>query len=378
MRVIAQNHLIFDNIRKEYFSLRDWPTLDDEYEYILVTKPNLGNIQVICTNELEIVHRNNITYGTWYTTHAKNCVAYTYDKDTGVFLSPEILENDWVAGNNPYWDYTTTACWANKDIYCKNSDGTEYVAVPGSSLRSLVIEYGWSDGGKDDVISDITTPDFVKGWSAAGSWRCVVKEASVGDVVFQWLDNGSTTQEVKSYTGTGDIHSDYKPSLDKIGSYGVYCKVIDSSGNECRTDVLYWNVIGDTSLVTDIVLSASPDTVTPGEHSSIFVKVKGIGYYLPAWNVQIDGHNSQKTNIAREGNFCNVWVSEDETAEYITVTATSVQDQTITASAIININHSTTEPGNGTDSEPGIEDEQIRLAFLKGYAAARALFGGGG
>ena len=126
------------------------------------------------------------------------------------------------------------------------------------------------------------------------------------------------------------------------------------------------------SSVTDIALYANPGTVVPGGRSTVEVSVNGTGNYSQAFTAKIEGNNSRNTYIVAGSNFCNVWVGNNETAEYVTVTATSVQDPTVTAAVNIYIDQ------DGTAPEPGSDDEQLQLAFLKGYAAARALFGGGG
>ena len=127
-----------------------------------------------------------------------------------------------------------------------------------------------------------------------------------------------------------------------------------------------------TSTVTNIDLYANPDTVAPGGRSTIEVSVNGTGYYSQAITAKLEGNTSLDTILIAGVYSGNVWVGQDETAEYVTVTVISEQDPSISASVRIYIDQ------DGTAPDPGSHEEQLRRAFLQGYAAARALFGGGG
>lgn len=126
-----------------------------------------------------------------------------------------------------------------------------------------------------------------------------------------------------------------------------------------------------TSSVTGITLSVFPETVLPGRYAAIYVTVNGVGDYSQKFTAQISGHNSADTQLVAGGYSCNLWVSEDETADSILVSVASVQDPTVTASAVVMVNYS------GTEEDPTTEEpttEELQQTFWNGYSAARAHF----
>jgi hypothetical protein len=123
----------------------------------------------------------------------------------------------------------------------------------------------------------------------------------------------------------------------------------------------------ETSLVTGIDLHVYPETVVPGGRATVEVSVNGIGNYSQAFTARLSGNSSPETELFSAGYSCNVWIAEEETAEYVLVTVASVQDPTITATEMIYIDYS------GTEDE-GTTQQQLQRAFWKGFAAARAYF----
>ena len=119
--------------------------------------------------------------------------------------------------------------------------------------------------------------------------------------------------------------------------------------------------------VTSIDLEVNPSTVAPGGHSTIKVTVNGTGEYSHLFSAEMSGNASYKTFLIDGMSSCNVWVGSDETAEQLTVTVTSMQDTSVSATATITIDHSAEEDVTTA--------EQLQTAFWQGYAAARALFG---
>lgn len=365
--------------------LPDWAL---QYDQVTVHDPNLGSTYLLAFDITKRSYSWNITYGYIRTTNAVNGVRsiLTY----GEWSDPEPFESEWIWTSSPYVDHSYKPCWTNKDIYgwgsSKDPNVEEYLVTAATKPLELVLETGWTDYGSDGQIMDLTdrTLTVPQGSSVAGAFRCSVIGASAESFTFEWYENGKLVSTRKNRT-----YSDYKPSAKKTGSFNIHCKVTSSDGVSLETDSMYWKVVtsgsggggsgGGTedevigggiilsSRVTDIVLTVSPDTVVPGGHSLIEVSVNGIGNYSQAFTAQIGGYASAATHLVTGGYGCNVWIAEDETADYVLVTVTSVQDPTITATEMIYIDQSATE-------EEDTAADKLQIAYWKGFATARAYF----
>ena len=369
-----------------YPPLPDWTS---GYAIVSIHDPNLSLAYLIAAKDYKITSSWNITYDYMFTTSPVDGVmSRLVLGDSGYEWSAPEPTDHYIWTNSPYIDGSNLPLWANTDIYCvlRNSNSgsddyikkNKYVALAGS--EPVKIELGWTDYGSDGRIMDLTdrTLNVPQGLSVAGAFRCSVSGATES-ITFKWYDSGTLVRTQKSGTC-----SDYKPPANKTGHRWIWCEVIFSSGFSTSTDWMGWNVavydpggggsdggtddevIGGgiilSSRVTDIVLTVSPDTVVPGGHSLIEVSVNGIGNYSQAFTAQIGGYASAATHMVTGGYTCNVWIAEDETADYVLVTVTSVQDPTITATTMIFIDQSATE-------DDGTEAEQLRRAFWAGFAA---------
>ena len=381
-----------------------WGRLPDwvwDYKYVTIHNPNLGNSYLLAFNGMRRSYSSNITYGYIRTTYATNGVKCIYDGGWG---EPTAIGSEWIWTSSPYVDHSYGPCWTNTDIYGWGSredpNAEDYLARAATEPIELVIESGWTDYGSDGKISDLTNRNLTiyQGWSVAGSLRCRVNKSSADSFRFEWYEKGKLV-----FTQNFGTYSDYKPSSEKLGTSNIYCAVtaLDSEGQPIQIPVyvmISWeyrdlvmttptvgvNVVaydsggngsggtpgdnigssGDitSSLVTDISLSVHPDTVVPGGHSTVEVTVNGTGNYSRAFTAQIGGHASSGTHLVKGGYSCNVWVAEDETADFVLVNVASVQDPTVTATEMIYIDHT------GTEEEKTTE-ENLRLAFWKGFAS---------
>lgn len=372
-----------------YCNLRlpDWVW---DYDQVTIHDPNLGDTFILAFNKVTKSHSNNILYGELCTTTAVGVISYP----SGSGWSEPVSGSHWIWTNSPYVDGSTGPCWTSKDIYGWNTSGKEWVDQGATEPKELVIESGWTDYGPDEELLDLTgrTLDILQGMSVAGVFRCKVNASNAENFRFEWYENGnlvSTQQNNRTY-------SDYRPSSAKTGENNCYCMVtaLDAEGNPLKisvyanlswrnanlaltTDYFRWKVVpydynipAVESRVTGIALTVSPDTTVPGGHSFINVSVTGTGSYNPDFTAQISNHASPNTLLVTGDYGGNVWIGEDETADYVLVTVASVQDPTITATEMIYIDHS------GTVPDPGSTEEQIQLAYWKGFAAAKAMYGG--
>ncbi len=100
----------------------------------------------------------------------------------------------------------------------------------------------------------------------------------------------------------------------------------------------------------------SPDSIICGCPVIITAVVKGNGDYDETATVTINGQYSNSTTLTKlePGNNFMLGCGKDETAEYITVTATSVQDTTLTATKEIKVLPSSYDPS--TDNPGGNDD----------------------
>ena len=241
--------------------------------------------------------------------------------------------------------------------------------------------YGWIyyDGFFDDqdqyLQSQNGLKEFIKDSSVTGAWRCKTIEFEA--VSFKWYK-----EDVLISEQSGGEYSDLVPSVDKVGQFWYRCEATAADGTIFKTGSMIAVVKGDDSsnpgdggsggdgtdnYVTDISLTVNPDTVPPGGHALFAVDVNGIGNYDPSFTAQINGHTSANTKLSQALIGGNLLVGTDETADYVLLTVASVQAPDITATEMIYIDHS------GTGDGIGITEEQLRLAFWKGYAAAKAM-----
>lgn len=268
--------------------------------------------------------------------------------------------------------------WVNKDI--PNSSGT---IVFSTSDRGIV-EYGFWDGGTGDSLN-ITKFTVPQGFHVAGKWRCIVSGTDSPVARMEWYRNN-----VLISTETGKSESECRPTADNVGVFTYHCVITFENGKSVTAGDMIMAVEAyepgidpggggypdpggggggndETPLVTGIGLNVYPRTVVPGGRATVEVSVYGVGNYSQAFTAELSGNASAETELVAGENRCNVWISEEETADYVLITVTSEQDPYITATEMVYIDH------DGMTEEDTTE-EQLQGTFWKGYAAARAYF----
>lgn len=275
-----------------------------------------------------------------------------------------------------YSGYSKPSYWVNIDLPDKAGNVLIYGREPAT------VEYGFWDGGEGDALSimKFTVP---QGFHVAGVWKCIVTAADSPVVNMEWYRNN-----VLISTVTGRSASECRPTADSIGTFTYKCVVTFEDGKSVTVDDMIMAVEAyepgvdpgggdnpgggggdddETPLVTGIGLNVYPRTVVPGGHATAEVKVYGIGNYSQAFTAELSGNASSETKLVAGENSCNVWISEEETADYVLITVTSEQDPYITATEMVYIDHE-------GDAEESPTAWKIQMAYWRGFAAARAYF----
>ena len=160
----------------------------------------------------------------------------------------------------------------------------------------------------------------------------------------------------------------------EIHDYGIYA---DHAG---AIDPEY--VSGDLKI-------SSPDSVKRGSYIGIACYIAN-GYYLD-FTCTVSGQSSSETKLLDDtDDVIMLYCGADELADSLHIEVTSVETAEFpskTASKTITVTGGNSGGGSGgypggypdgSESDPETPEEYIRMAFWKGYAAAKALFGGGG
>lgn len=124
----------------------------------------------------------------------------------------------------------------------------------------------------------------------------------------------------------------------------------------------------DTSGVTDIQVSMYPEEVAPGGHAIFEVLVVGEGNYSSEYTLELNGQESEDTYVVEGRGLGNIWVAEDETADFVLLTVTSVENPLIQTSEMLYINQDAV-------IEPEATAEQLQRSYMQGMATAKAYFG---
>lgn len=214
-----------------------------------------------------------------------------------------------------------------------------------------------------------------------------------------WYEDGTAVQTAtKSDTVVSDAYTPNSGSLP-LGTHEYYCVVTDGT-TELVSDTLTLTVMGDDAEqpggdggddgggdsggdipvengITDISLTINPGTVYPGGVAFFEVTVNGVGDYNGEYTLELTENVSEYTEAVRinelmptidDNGMGGIIVSDDETADYVMLTATSVENPLISATEMLYIDQSVKE-GEETEAT------QMKRAFLSGYSAMRALFG---
>lgn len=277
-----------------------------------------------------------------------------------------------------YWSLTgdVSDVWVNRDL------PNQYGTIVFRTNDRGTVEYGFWDGGEGDALSimKFTVP---QGFHVAGKWRCIVSGTDSPVAKMEWYRNN-----VLISTETGKSESECRPTADSVGTFTYKCVITFENGKSVTAGGMTMAVEAyepgedpgggdnpgggggdddETPLVTGIGLNVYPRTVVPGGHATVEVKVYGIGNYSQAFTAELSGNASSKTKLVAGENSCNVWISEEETAEYVLITVTSEQDPYITATEMVYIDHE-------GDAEESPTAWKIQMAYWRGFAAARAYF----
>lgn len=325
-------------------------------------------------NSWSFTSGSNATYGTWHNTVVANGKRCKYQN--GAWGSAVSAGGEYLYDEYPYNTTEEGTIWSSVDIPCVNDAGEERIVIKGSAPYYFMIGYDWTDFGQDaadDTVDDISNEssmlngDLYYGWSVAGAFRCIASASDSEAFTFEWYMNG-----VLAHTDTGVTKSTFRPRSNQLGTDNYYCRVTSGTGNTLTTDTFTRNVVeydsgsGDDSgegekesYVSGIPLDVSKDTVFPGEQVTIVVTVEGVGNYSKAFTTAVSGNNATGTTLTVNGRVCTLTIGADETADSILFT---VEASGVSESAVILVRHDT--------------PERLQAAFLKGYAAAKALQGG--
>lgn len=121
------------------------------------------------------------------------------------------------------------------------------------------------------------------------------------------------------------------------------------------------------SYVDDILVAVVPETAVPGSRAFYQVNVTGSGSYSRAYTVALSNQESLYTKVTDGNGSGNVWIAEDETADFVLLTATSVEEPLIQTSVMLYIDHETVV-------DPVATTEQLQRAFQQGCATAKVYF----
>ena len=128
------------------------------------------------------------------------------------------------------------------------------------------------------------------------------------------------------------------------------------------------DIIIDTSAVTDIIVSIIPMEVTPGGHAFFEVLVTGTGNYSGEYTLELNGQESPDTYFTKGSGVGNIWIAEDETADFVLLTATSVENPLIQTTEMLYIDQTAVV-------DPVATADQLQRAYMQGYATAKAYLG---
>lgn len=315
--------------------------------------------------------------------------------------------------------------WAASDVrnmvgyslYLPDYDGTYMEgSIPvylGESAEDIlnVIAYGWNSDGNVDTdvpeVKDGTLPlitgEDAERWRIQATLIFYASTAEGNSITVKWYKNGVLWDEVTTKT---NIY--YRKRVDRedaTGEYTYHAEILVNGISVRTMDAMTFTVIewdlpnnkptdgsGDGSgggsggyvsggsytgdFVGGISISMSPDTVRPGGHAYFDVAVTGYGNYSSDYTLELTMQESPDTQLVAISDFMPVIsdnrigcivVAEDETADFVMLTATSTQDSLIQTTEMLYIDHSAVEGG-------GTTPEQLQIAFWKGHATARAYF----
>lgn len=128
---------------------------------------------------------------------------------------------------------------------------------------------------------------------------------------------------------------------------------------------------------------ADYDDILNGSYVDYEMTLSGQGEINPLYRTEL----LRNENCDDDGTISSVnytlYCGKYETAETLTLTATPISAPWVTATKTITVYGEVSDDdddagGDDTGEDSESTDEQLRLAFLKGVATAKALFGGGG
>lgn len=331
-----------------------------------------------------------------YWTSGKNYAFRENAEGAYIYFNPNTAFDGWTIDSEykvntgeqlkPSWGgMSGDTIWANFDIY-SYSDGTTLfyqaqepvlwdsvsdisINCPDSVARGLFIGISAMVTGVGDYNSDYTLTLSGQGANSNPIDATTLYRNATGDsTVYQLFCSKTEASESLTLTAASVAN----PSVTATKTIAVTGDIDDGSGGDSGGDSGDSGETGgggvDTSGVTDIQITMFPDTVCPGGHALFEVLVSGTGNFNSDYTLELHGQESADTFVVEGRGIGDIWVAEDETADFVLLTATSVEEPLIQSSEMLYIDHETVE-------EPAATSEQLQRAFMQGYAAARAYLG---
>lgn len=302
-------------------------------------------------------------------------VTYEYHPGNNFWSGPS-QEKTWKPGDNGVGT-STPWIWSNYDVlYCNSSTVWQktYEPIPISYVRIVdplnlyTIQFNNSFGFASCLA-------FVEGSASGNRWAWTAKITGNTSSQSRILRSSETDCMFTIFLAPDEKATSIEITVTSIEDETVSASqtfsVVSGNSNGGDSGGSGGGDSGDIepSLITNIELFIQPDELVPGGHAVASVIVSGTGEYNQDFTVEISGSNSLKTCFIKGIAYHNIWVGEDETAEFILVTVTSVQDPSMSETEMIYIDHS------GTTVDPGATVEQLQRAYWNGYSAAKALYG---
>lgn len=338
---------------------------------------------------------------------------------TYVGTTYKLVGENWVKADTQFkiYEYITEAeniIWASlevKEIRVEGvvtslsktyMEGSPPVFVSDYPDLPTVTHYGWDDGG-DPIsasIGDLHVPKISGEWEKFFrlSVRVICHATVPGDgvITVDWYKNGELW---KSGSAIGSIKNSQQFNTAEEDTITFYAVVTHDNGEYQRSvtlppinvivvpwdlpnnkpigggdgntdypDFIEDGIYEEIPYVDDILVAIIPETVVPGSKAFYQVNVTGSGNYSKEYTVALSNQESLDTIVTDGNGSGNVWIAEDETADFVLLTATSVQEPLIQTSVMLYIDHEAV-------IEPEATAEQLQRAYMQGCATAKAYFG---
>ena len=366
--------------------------------YYLITTGNLGARQAGVDTTV-----SPAMFWTWmskqYKLNSKGQWEKTSTFTSGQYIAPiDDIEIIYYNTTVYYLKLNDTGIWPST---YRAADAAATVVTEGLPVIPTILAYGWNHNGniETDVpdVQDMTCPQITEEesqtWLLQLRLVCQAMVPDEGRLSIEWYRDGEL---VATSEGSNVLTSKIIPAVDQLGTFtyfaavthyvdGLYTTINCQQLNLTVVEYDFGNYDPDTGedtsglippgvilpgfdTVTDIKVTMYPDTVCPGGHAIFEVQVIGEGDYSEEYTLELNGQESGDTFVNEGRGLGNIWVAEDETADFVLLTVTSVENPLIQTSEMLYIDHETVE-------EPAATSEQLQRAFMQGCATARAYLG---